>query len=61
MDRILASRLGVAAMDRLLAGEHNCMLGEVNGSVVSTPFAEAIGKQKKLQDELVAMVGILAT
>mgnify|MGYP001183660442 CR=1 FL=1 len=61
MDRMLASRLGVAAVERLIAGEFNCMLGEVNGTVLSTPFTEAIGKQKKLQEDLVAMVGILAT
>jgi 6-phosphofructokinase 1 len=61
MDRILASRLGSAAVERLLAGEHGCMVGEVNGLVRTTPFAEAIGKRKSLQDDLIALVGILST
>lgn len=61
MDRILASRLGSAAMERLLAGEHGCMVGEVNGQVRTTSFAEAIGKRKSLQEDLIALVGILAT
>jgi 6-phosphofructokinase 1 len=61
MDRILASRLGSAAVERLLAGEHGCMVGEVNGQVRTTPFAEAIGKRKTLKEDLIALVGILAT
>jgi 6-phosphofructokinase 1 len=61
MDRILASRLGSAAVERLLAGEHGCMVGEVNGQVCTTSFAEAIGKRKSLQEDLIALVGILAT
>jgi 6-phosphofructokinase 1 len=61
MDRILASRLGSAAVERLLAGEHGCMVGEVNGEVRTTPFAEAIGQRKSLQEDLIALVGILAT
>ena len=61
MDRILASRLGSAAVERLLAGEHGCMVGEVNGQVRTTPFAEAIGKRKTLQEDLTALVGILST
>lgn len=60
-DRILASRLGVAAVDLLLVGTHNAMVGEVNGNVVVTPFAEAIGKRRQPQPELLRLLGILAT
>ena len=60
MDRILASRLGVAAVEHLLQGRHGCMLGEVNGTVVATPFATAIGQRKPLQEELLALIPILS-
>jgi 6-phosphofructokinase 1 len=42
MDRVLASRLGVAAVEALLAGQSKEMAGEVNREVVFTPFDHAI-------------------
>jgi 6-phosphofructokinase 1 len=42
MDRVLASRLGVAAVEALLAGRSKEMAGEVNREVVFTPFDHAI-------------------
>lgn len=61
MDRLLASRLGVAAVSRLLAGDHDVMLGEVCGKVVVTPFTAAIGKRKNLDEDILAMLPVLAT
>jgi 6-phosphofructokinase 1 len=60
-DRILASRLGVAAVEAFLDGHSDKMAGVVNGSVVLTPFAEAIGKQKCLNKDLFRVLAILAT
>lgn len=59
-DRILASRLGIAAVEALLAGERDRMAGVVNGEVVLTPFKEAIGKRKELGGELMRALSILA-
>jgi 6-phosphofructokinase 1 len=42
MDRVLASRLGVAAVDALLEGESGSMAGLVNKEIVFTPFDHAI-------------------
>ncbi len=42
-DRILASRLGHAAVEALLAGKKQVMAGVVNGEIVYTPF-ENVGK-----------------
>lgn len=61
LDRVMASRLGAAAVEHLLAGAHDAMLGEVCGTVVLTPFAEAIGKRKALGDDLLALLPVLAT
>lgn len=59
-DRILASRLGVAAVETLLAGERGKMAGVVNGAVVLTPFAVAIHQRKELSGELLRDLSILA-
>lgn len=42
MDRVLASRLGVAAVEGLLEGRTNEMAGLVNKEIVFTPFSQAI-------------------
>ncbi len=60
-DRILASRSGVAAVEYLLVGEHNAMVGVINGRIALTPFSEAIGQQKQPDPELYRILGILAT
>lgn len=42
MDRVLASRLGVAAVEGLLAGKTDVMAGQINREIVFTPFSHAI-------------------
>lgn len=42
MDRVLASRLGVAAVEGLLEGKTDVMAGQINREIVFTPFAHAI-------------------
>jgi len=59
-DRLLASRLGYAAVDALVGGERNIMVGIVNQEVVYTPLNEAITKGKKLKPELVKIANVLA-
>jgi 6-phosphofructokinase 1 len=41
-DRVLASRLGVAAIDALIAGEKNIMIGEVKGEITYTPLKDIV-------------------
>ena len=60
-DRLLASRLGYAAVDALVGGERNVMVGIINQEIVHTPLNEAITKEKKLRPELVKMSNVLAT
>ncbi len=45
-DRILASRLGVAAVDALLAGQHGVMLGMQNQQLVSLPLPQTWTQRK---------------
>ncbi|MFD2585026.1 6-phosphofructokinase [Pedobacter vanadiisoli] len=42
MDRVLASRLGVAAVEGLISGESGVMAGQVNREIIFTPFDHAI-------------------
>jgi 6-phosphofructokinase 1 len=60
MDRILGSRLGLAALEGLLSGKKNMMAGVVNNRVVFTDFKECINTSKPLDQELLRMVRILS-
>lgn len=52
-DRVLASRLGVEAVESLLNGAVNGMVGVVNDRLVHTPFEQAISnKIDTLKDEV---------
>jgi len=52
-DRVLASRLGVEAVESLLNGAVNVMVGVVNDRLVHTPFENAIAnKIDTLKDEV---------
>jgi 6-phosphofructokinase 1 len=52
-DRVLASRLGVEAVESLLNGAVNGMVGVVNDRLVHTPFEQAIAnKIHTLKDEV---------
>lgn len=59
MDRVLASRLGFAAVETLLDGKENVMVGVINNKIESTPFEDAIKKEKKLNEDLLQMAEIL--
>jgi hypothetical protein len=51
----------VAAVEHLMVGVTDAMVGIVNGRVTVTPFAEAIGKRKTLDPDLYRIQQILAT
>lgn len=59
-DRVLASRLGAAAIDALLEGKTAVCVGIVNDKVAYTPFSEAIGKHKAISPQLIELAKILA-
>jgi 6-phosphofructokinase 1 len=59
-DRILASRMGVAAIDALMDEQRSIMIGIVNDVIVHVPFTKAIKDDKPLNDELVGVLQILS-
>lgn len=59
-DRILASRLGLGAVEGLLNGEKNAMVGVVDNKITYTNLKLAISKSKPLNQELIRLVEILS-
>lgn len=59
-DRILASKLGVAAMDALADGKSGYMVGELNGKIVFTPLKETWERRKELDNNLLQLMKVLA-
>ena len=51
-DRILATRMGVAAVDALLDGQRNVMIGIQNDEIVNVPFSKAIKNDKPINRDL---------
>lgn len=59
-DRVLASRLGIAAVEGLMAGKTNLMAGIRSNKIVYTPFEEAIQKHNEIDTELIRVSEMLA-
>ncbi len=60
-DRILASRMGLSAIEGLLNGRKNVMAGVMKDELVYTPFEHAITIEKSLSPDLLRMVQIFNT
>ncbi len=59
-DRVLASRLGAAAVEALFGGKAGYMVGEVKGEVVYTPLRDTWEKKKELRPGLVGLAQLLS-
>jgi 6-phosphofructokinase 1 len=59
-DRLLATRLGAAATDRLAKGEHGILCGQIKGEMVATPLAEVVSRKKPLDTSLLELANVLA-
>lgn len=51
-DRILASRLGAAAIDLIGRGQFGCLVGLRRGGIVHTPLSEVAGRGRPLDTSL---------
>jgi 6-phosphofructokinase 1 len=56
MDRILASRMGAAAIDALLEGQRNIMIGDDDEKIIYTPFSKAIHHGKEIDRGLLEIL-----
>jgi 6-phosphofructokinase 1 len=59
-DRVLATRLGAAAVDSLAAGRHGVLLGMLRGEIAATPLAEIAGRTRAADIALVELARVLA-
>ncbi|RDI96372.1 6-phosphofructokinase [Meiothermus sp. QL-1] len=59
-DRVLASRLGAAAVEALLMGASGVAVGEVNSEIRLTPFKEAIEQRKEIDRKKFELAKVLA-
>jgi len=59
-DRILASRMGVAAIDALMDEQRSIMIGIVNNEIVHVPFTKAIKDDKPVNENLLGVISILS-
>ncbi len=58
-DRVLASRMGVFAVESLLEGQSNVMVGVSNDKMILTPLAKAIKGKSKIDKNLIRVSDIL--
>jgi 6-phosphofructokinase 1 len=58
-DRLLATRLGAAAIETLERGEHGVLVGMNQSRTTTTPLSEVIGKTKSIDPDLFRLAGIL--
>jgi 6-phosphofructokinase 1 len=59
-DRILAGRLGYAAVQALRSGKTQVMAGIVNDEVVYTPFEQAVKQNAVMSRDMLQMIRVLA-
>src|SRR6185295_2751072 len=59
-DRLLATRLGVAAVEALIQENYGVLAGWINGRVHTTPLDEVVSKVKALDLALLDMAGMLS-
>jgi 6-phosphofructokinase 1 len=58
-DRVLASRMGVVAVEALLSGKTNLMVGIIDNEMTLTPIEEAIKGHTKIDRELIRVSDIM--
>ena len=59
-DRVLATRLGAAAVDALAAGKHGVLVGIIRGEAVATPLAEITGRTRPADASLLELARVMA-
>ena len=59
-DRVLASRMGVYAVENLLSGESNSMIGIINNEMTLCPLKKAIKGKSEINKNLIRVSDILS-
>jgi 6-phosphofructokinase 1 len=59
-DRVLATRLGAAAIEALASGKHGVLVGIVKNEVVTTPLADITGRTRPADAGLLELARVMA-
>ncbi|NDJ62604.1 MAG: 6-phosphofructokinase [Chloroflexi bacterium] len=59
-DRLLATRLAATATERLYNGEQGALVGQLNGTITSTPYTDVVGRTKSVDLDLFTLADVLA-
>ena len=59
-DRILASRLGTAAVEQLVKGHRRVMVGLVGGEIFATPLVKDVVSTQRVMEEYVRLQNLLS-
>lgn len=60
LDRLIASRMGFTAVESVIKGKTNVMVGIKNDQMVLVPFEDAINKAKEINRDLLRLAEILS-
>ncbi|MES2377087.1 MAG: 6-phosphofructokinase [Bacteroidota bacterium] len=60
MDRVLASLLGVAAVEALMKGHTGEMVGLIHNDITFTPFAQSVKHHHEVNEEFIRIVEMLS-
>jgi 6-phosphofructokinase 1 len=61
LDRLIASRMGYSAVECLMEGRYNVMVGIVNNKMHYTPLEKAVKAKQRINNEWLKIVKILAS
>ncbi len=61
MDRVIASRMGYHAVESLMVGRHNVMVGILNNKINYIPLDKAVKAKQRINPEWMKIVKILAS
>lgn len=61
LDRLIASRMGYHAVESLMTGRYNVMVGILNNKMHYTPLAKAVKSKQRISAEWMKIVKILAS
>src|ERR1700759_1031435 len=61
IDSLIASRMGYSAVECLLEGKFNVMVGIVNNKIHYTPLEKAVKAKQKISDDWLRIIKILAS
>ena len=60
-DRVVASRMGYAAVECLVEGRHNIFVGILNNRMHYIPLTEAVKRKQRISEEWMQIVRVLSS